>query len=103
MYRLYEDGTDIVCSEMSARKIQTPGNHPKERIQHSEHGDSLKSRMLHLSVILGVIYGVKRMPFVETTPHRLSMSVLPSVCHNISGHTLCPIVLEFGVGVPYKI
>jgi hypothetical protein len=34
-----------VCSEMSAYKIQTPGNHPKERIQHSEHGESLKSRM----------------------------------------------------------
>ena len=40
------------------------------------------------------------MPSVETTPHRLFMSVLPSVCHNISGHTLCPIVLKFGVGVP---
>jgi len=27
----YEDGTE--CSERSAYKIQTPGNHPKERIQ----------------------------------------------------------------------
>jgi cytochrome c-type biogenesis protein CcmE len=26
----------------SAHKIQTLGNHPKERIQHSEHGESLK-------------------------------------------------------------
>ena len=74
--RLYEDGTE--CSETSAYKIQTPGNHPKERIQRSEHGESLKSRMLHLSVILCVSYGVRRMPLVETTPHRLSMSVLPS-------------------------
>ena len=32
------------CSKMSAHKIQMPGNHPKERIQHSEHGKSLKSR-----------------------------------------------------------
>jgi hypothetical protein len=24
--------------------IQTPGNHPKERIQHSERGGSLKTR-----------------------------------------------------------
>ena len=24
----------IECSETSAHKIQTPGNHPKERIQH---------------------------------------------------------------------
>jgi len=25
-----------VCSEMLAHKIQMPGNHPKERIEHSE-------------------------------------------------------------------
>ena len=25
-------------------KVQKPGNHPKERIQHSQHGESLKSR-----------------------------------------------------------
>ena len=35
-------------SETSAYKIQTLGNHPKERIKHSEHGESLKSR-LHLN------------------------------------------------------
>jgi len=32
------------CSETSAYKIQTPGNHPEETIQHSGHGKSLKSR-----------------------------------------------------------
>jgi hypothetical protein len=32
------------CSEMSANKIQTPGNYPKGKIQHTEHGKSLKSR-----------------------------------------------------------
>jgi hypothetical protein len=32
------------CSETSAHKFQTPGSHPKERIQYSEHGESLKSR-----------------------------------------------------------
>jgi hypothetical protein len=31
--------------ETSAHKIQTPGYHPKERIQLSEHGKSLKSRL----------------------------------------------------------
>jgi len=31
------------CSEMSAYKIQTPGNYPEESIQHTEHGESLKS------------------------------------------------------------
>jgi hypothetical protein len=35
------------CSETSAHKIQKPGNHLKERIQHSEHGESLKSRIIY--------------------------------------------------------
>jgi len=27
-------------------KIQAPGNHPTERLQHSEHDESLKSRVV---------------------------------------------------------
>jgi len=30
------------CTETSTYKIHTPGNHPKERIQHLVHGESLK-------------------------------------------------------------
>jgi len=41
-----EDGTD--CSETSAYNIQTPGNYPEESVQHSEHGESLKSRKLKM-------------------------------------------------------
>jgi len=37
------------CSETSAHRIQMPENHPKERIQHSEHGESLKSRVNDIS------------------------------------------------------
>jgi len=37
------------CSETSAHKIQTPGNCPEEIIQHSEHGETLKSRNIHTS------------------------------------------------------
>jgi len=33
------------CSEMSACKLQTLGNYPKESIQHTEHGESLKPRI----------------------------------------------------------
>jgi hypothetical protein len=33
------------CSETSAHKIQTPGNYPEENIQHTEYGESLKSRI----------------------------------------------------------
>jgi len=38
-YTTYEDGTE--CSETSAYKIQTLGNNPKERIQHSKQGERL--------------------------------------------------------------
>jgi hypothetical protein len=41
LYR-FEDGTE--CSETSAYKIQTPKNHLKVTIQHSEHDKILKSR-----------------------------------------------------------
>jgi len=39
------------CSETSAYKIQTPGNYPKESIQHSVHGESLKSRRFRLDSV----------------------------------------------------
>jgi hypothetical protein len=38
------------CSETSAYKIQTPGNHPKERMQNSEHGKILKSKAKYTCV-----------------------------------------------------
>ena len=34
------------CSETSVHKIQKPENRPKERLQHSEHGESVKSRYI---------------------------------------------------------
>jgi len=43
----YGDGTE--CSETSAYKIQAPGNYPEESTQHSEHGESLKSRIYSVS------------------------------------------------------
>jgi len=36
------------CSETSAYKLQMPRNYPKESIQHTEHGESLKSRMIRV-------------------------------------------------------
>jgi hypothetical protein len=38
------------CSETLAYKIQTPGNYPEESIQHSEHGESFKSRVYFLQL-----------------------------------------------------
>ena len=52
-----EDGTE--CSETSAYKIQTPGNYPKESMQRSEHGESLKSRInQHVSIVFAIIVRV---------------------------------------------
>ena len=42
-FRITEDGTG--CFETSAHRIQTLGIRAKERLQHSKHGESLKSRM----------------------------------------------------------
>jgi len=36
------------CSETSEYKTQTLGNYPEESIQHSEHGESLKSRIFNI-------------------------------------------------------
>jgi hypothetical protein len=38
-------GGRATLPETSPYKIQTPGNYPEENIQHTEHGESLKSRM----------------------------------------------------------
>jgi len=40
---------ETVCSETLAHKIQTMVNLPKERIQYSQNGKSLKSRMFKMS------------------------------------------------------
>jgi hypothetical protein len=55
----------IECSKTSAYKIQTPGNHPEENIQHTEHGESLKSKiaMRCLSVTLCVENGGCAVPW----------------------------------------
>jgi len=46
------------CSEMLAYKVQTPGNRTKERIQHSEHSRSFKSRIysLNFTFVVGMIH-----------------------------------------------
>jgi hypothetical protein len=41
------------CSETSEYKIQTPRNYPEENIQHTEHGESLKTR---IPIIFGVVH-----------------------------------------------
>jgi hypothetical protein len=43
---------------MSAHKIQTPGNHPQENIQHSQHGECVKSSFNQLQEIKKNKYAV---------------------------------------------
>jgi len=38
------------CSETSAYKTPMPENYPEERIKYLEQGDSLKSRIVSISV-----------------------------------------------------
>jgi hypothetical protein len=38
------------CAETSAHQIQMQGIHPKERIQYSQQGESLKSRLFFITV-----------------------------------------------------
>jgi hypothetical protein len=45
----------IECPETSVYKLQTPGNHPEENIQHTEHGESLKSKSLKLFLSFNII------------------------------------------------
>ena len=44
-------------SETLAYKIQTPGNYPEESLQHSEQCQSLKSRIVTMSVC-EVVYAI---------------------------------------------
>jgi hypothetical protein len=48
----YEVETNTVCSKTLAFKLQTPVNHPVESVRHSEHGGSLKSRIMILASLL---------------------------------------------------
>jgi len=41
----------IEGSETSAISIVTPGNYPKENTLHTGHGESLKSRILHILLL----------------------------------------------------
>ena len=51
------------CSETSAYKIQTPGNYPEESIQHTEYGESLKSRTFFI-----VYLRVRRLEIAPSRP-----------------------------------
>jgi hypothetical protein len=62
------------CSETSAHKIQTPGNYPEENIQHTEHGESLKSGLtdwFRVTEVESVFWAVRTEFLYETEMFRL--------------------------------
>jgi len=71
------------CSETPAHKIRTPRNHPKEIIQHSEHGESLKRRIF-FSLNKGHKTFYSRRLFIEVYLRTVSIRT----CHFISGRTV---------------
>jgi len=66
------------CAETSAHKIQTPGNYPETSIQHSEHGEGLKSRIFCLAPLIRLLSPAHRQ--VTTTLSQLSSSVFILLC-----------------------
>jgi hypothetical protein len=66
-----------VFSETLAFKLQTPVNHPEESIQHSEHGESLKSRryavLWNSFAYLGTLF--KKHGFEELIPVEMRSKV----------------------------
>ena len=61
------------CPEMSAYKIQTPGNHPEERIQHSVHGESLKSRINYKLFVLMTIQSAGKITYTISVNNPVSL------------------------------
>ena len=60
------------CSETLAYKTQGLGNYPEESIQHSEHGESLKSRIDMNSNLL-CYYAASSCYFLQTFRDNLSV------------------------------
>jgi hypothetical protein len=85
------------CSETSEYKIQKPVNHPKETIQHSEHGESLKSRTMEMIRKTGnvrneeVSRGVKEERNIRQTTKRRKANW---ICHFLRRNCLPKHVIE---------
>jgi hypothetical protein len=66
------------CSETSAYKLQTLGYYPKESIQHTEHGESLKSGMIDVSNYKTLLSNELQITN-KYCPHRINY--IPAECH----------------------
>ena len=64
------------CFETLAYKIRKPGNYAEENIQHSEHGESLKSRVK--AVVPGSQSSVNGLEFAS---NKFSLTALTEFFH----------------------
>ena len=79
------------CSETSAYKIQTQGNFPEENIQHTEHGESLKSRSLRDKTQISQETDIRTPGGIRTPNSRHREAVDPRFrprCHMYFKHSL---------------
>ena len=81
----------IECSETSAYKIQTPGNYPKENIIYSEHGESLKSRMIWDSLC------VSRLGGKNGVENSITLDIIDYIFRDVDGWNWQRIVLRDGL------
>jgi hypothetical protein len=69
----------------------TPGDNPKENIQDSEHGETLKSRILHLSAKLNLTPGENPKENTQDSEHgeTLKSRILHLYGEDIANRTRC--------------
>ena len=75
------------CSETSEYKLQTPGNHPEESIEHSEHGESLKPRIFFILLLL-------YLPFCVSVSSSLCLRILLFLMVKYLVDFLCTLIMK---------
>jgi hypothetical protein len=83
----------IEGSETSAYTNQTPGNYPKENLLYSEHGESLKSRILgsHYVAAFYLIHKKKSLSIIFTNINLMCKTeiALFNLINELSAHLGC--------------
>jgi hypothetical protein len=79
------------CSETSAIEHHTPGNNPYDYTKHSEHGESLKSRIIRITLPLQ-----RRLRERVSVMHYTCIACLVTCCRikikgtrNVEGTSVC--------------
>ena len=85
LHRSWMEQTE--CSETSAHKIQRPGYHPKERREHSRHGECSKSRKISCPAVkVSLIIGLSSSFFTSHCPG--SSFLVGCTTNSLQAHTL---------------